>query len=72
MKLREKRRMTEKWLLANYRFMNLRALERAIKCPRGILQKYVMYDIKIPEKWIDPLYILIKKIVIFDTLKEVV
>ncbi len=43
--------MVKKWLTENERFLNYRSLEREIKSPRGIIQK-----------WVNELYYLIKKI----------
>ena len=54
--------LLKNWLMENNRFINYRSLEREINCPRGIIQKWVKYDMKIPEKWIDPIYGLIIKI----------
>ncbi len=54
--------MVKKWLSENEKFINYRSLEREINSPRGIIQKWVKYDFKIPQKWINKLYPLIKKI----------
>ncbi|WP_298541897.1 hypothetical protein [uncultured Aquimarina sp.] len=48
--------------MENERFFNYRSLEREIKSPKGIIQKWVKYDFKIPQKWINELYHLINKI----------
>lgn len=54
--------LLKNWLIENNGFINYRSLEREINCPRGIIQKWVEYDMKIPEKWINPLYSLIENI----------
>lgn len=54
--------MVRKWLIDNEKFINYRSLEREINAPRGIIQKWIKYDFKMPEKWIDKLHPLIKRI----------
>ncbi len=55
--------IVKNWLIENKNFINYRSLEREINCPRGIIQKWVVYDFDIPEKWINPLYYLIRNII---------
>jgi hypothetical protein len=54
--------MVKSWLIENKNFINYRSLEREINCAKGIIQKWVIYDFDIPEKWINPLHHLIKNI----------
>jgi hypothetical protein len=59
------RKRVEKWLLNNHRYINITALEKEISGPKGLVQKFVKYDKKINDKWIDPLYDVIKKFTSF-------
>ncbi len=54
------RKRVEKWLVSNHRYINITAIEKEISAPKGLVQKFVKYDKKIHDKWIEPLYSVIK------------
>ena len=60
--LANKRRRVEGWLLKNHTLINFTAIEKQIDAPKGLVQKFVKYNKKINDKWIEPLYIVIRDI----------
>ncbi len=60
--LSKNRKRVEKWLINNQRFINITGIEKEISAPKGLVQKYIKYDKKINDKWINPLHGIIKKI----------
>ncbi|SHJ22155.1 hypothetical protein [Aquimarina spongiae] len=60
------RKRVEKWLLNNHRYINITAIEKEISAPKGLVQKFVKYDKKINDKWIDPLFVVIKRFTTFN------
>ncbi|GAA4271106.1 hypothetical protein U6A24_04335 [Aquimarina gracilis] len=60
------RKRVEKWLLKNQRYINITAIEKEISAPKGLIQKFVKYDKKINDKWIDPLFMVIKGFTSFN------
>ncbi|MCK8521847.1 hypothetical protein M0D21_09735 [Aquimarina sp. D1M17] len=60
-KQQNNRKRVEKWLLNNHRYINITAIEKEISAPKGLVQKFVKYDKKINDKWIDPLSGIIKR-----------
>lgn len=65
-KLKNNRKRVEKWLISNQRFINITGIEKEISAPKGLVQKFIKYDKKINDKWIDPLHGVIKKITSFS------
>lgn len=66
-KIRNNRKRVEKWLIANQKYINITAIEKEISAPKGLIQKFVKYDKKINDKWIDPLSSVIKRFTSFKT-----
>lgn len=64
-KIKNNRKRVEKWLLDNQKYINITAIEKEISAPKGLVQKFVKYDKKINDKWIDPLYSVIKQFTSF-------
>ncbi|WP_103071916.1 hypothetical protein [Aquimarina sediminis] len=64
-KIQNNRKRVEKWLVNNQRYINITAIEKEISAPKGLIQKFVKYDKKINDKWIDPLYNVIKRFTSF-------
>ncbi len=60
--LSKNRKRVEKWLLNNQRFINITGIEKEISAPKGLVQKFIKYDKKINDKWINPLHDVVKKI----------
>ncbi len=60
------RKRVEKWLIKNHKYINITAIEKEISAPKGLVQKFVKYDKKINDKWISPLYTVIKKFTSFN------
>ncbi|MEW7289622.1 hypothetical protein [Aquimarina sp. 2304DJ70-9] len=50
---KDKRNQIERWIMSNYHFLNLSAIERELGIPKGTLQKFYKYDRKLDYKWID-------------------
>ena len=65
-KRQKDRKRVEKWLLNNHRYINITAIEKEISAPKGLVQKFVKYDKKINDKWIDPLFVVIKRFTTFN------
>ncbi|MDY8134244.1 hypothetical protein [Aquimarina sp. 2201CG5-10] len=59
------RKRLERWLIENQRFINITGIEKEISAPKGLLQKFIKYDKKINDKWIDPLHTVVKEITTF-------
>ncbi len=64
-KIQNNRKRVEKWLLNNHKYINITAIEKEISAPKGLVQKFVKYDKKINDKWINPLYHVIKRFTSF-------
>ncbi|WP_103865671.1 hypothetical protein [Aquimarina sp. I32.4] len=64
-KTQNNRKRVEKWLINNQKYINITALEKEISAPKGLIQKFIKYDKKIHDKWIDPLYGVIKQFISF-------
>ncbi len=60
------RKRVEKWLINNHRYINITAIEKEIAAPKGLVQKFVKYDKKINDKWIEPLFGVIKRFTSFN------
>ncbi|RZT00100.1 hypothetical protein [Aquimarina brevivitae] len=60
-KKRNHRKRVERWLLKNQKFINITAIEKEIDAPKGLIQKFIKYDKKIKDKWIDPIYAVIQR-----------
>ena len=65
-KKRNNRKRVEKWLLKNQKFINITAMEKEISAPKGLIQKFVKYDKKIQDKWIDPIHNVIENFTTFS------
>ncbi|WP_025742336.1 hypothetical protein [Aquimarina pacifica] len=65
-KTKNNRKRVEKWLLNNQKYINITAIEKEISAPKGLVQKFVKYDKKINDKWIEPLYMVIKEFTSFN------
>ncbi len=65
-KILNNRKRVEKWLVKNHKYINITALEKEISAPKGLVQKFVKYDKKINDKWINPLYSIIKRFTSFN------
>ncbi|MBQ4820485.1 hypothetical protein [Aquimarina sp. MMG016] len=61
-RLAKDRKRVERWLLKNQKFINITGIEKEITAPKGLVQKFIKYDKKINDKWIDPLHTVIKEI----------
>ncbi len=59
------RKRVENWLIKNHRYINITAIEKEISAPKGLVQKFVKYDKKINDDWIDQLYGVIKSFTAF-------
>ena len=64
--LAKSRKRVERWLMNNQRFINITGIEKEISAPKGLIQKYIKYDKKINDKWIDPIHGVIKNITSFS------
>lgn len=64
--LDKKRKRVEKWLIDNKAFINITGIEKDMSAPKGLIQKYIKYDKKINDKWIEPIHDVIKKITSFS------
>ncbi|MEW7280093.1 hypothetical protein ABW636_15975 [Aquimarina sp. 2201CG1-2-11] len=64
-KTKNNRKRVEKWLRNNQKYINITAIEKEISAPKGLVQKYIKYNKKINDKWIDPLYSVIKQFTTF-------
>ena len=64
-KTKNNRKRVERWLLNNQKYINITAIEKEISAPKGLVQKYIKYNKKINDKWIDPLYSVIKQFTTF-------
>ncbi len=64
--LEKNRKRVEKWLLSNQRFINITGIEKEISAPKGLVQKFIKYDKKINDKWINPLHEVVKEITSFS------
>ncbi|AXT63134.1 hypothetical protein D1816_23245 [Aquimarina sp. AD10] len=65
-KRQNSRKRVEKWLIRNQQYINITAIEKEISAPKGLIQKFVKYDKKINDKWIDPLFAVIKNFTSFN------
>ncbi len=65
-KRQNNRKRVEKWLVNNHRYINITAIEKEISAPKGLVQKFVKYDKKINDKWIEPLFMVIKSFTSFN------
>ncbi|GAA4112008.1 hypothetical protein GCM10022393_10150 [Aquimarina addita] len=64
--LEKSRKRVEKWLMNNKAFINITGIEKHISAPKGLVQKFIKYDKKINDKWIEPLHGVIKEISSFS------
>ncbi len=64
-KTQNNRKRVEKWLRNNQKYINITAIEKEIAAPKGLVQKFIKYNKKINDKWIDPLYGVIKQFTTF-------
>lgn len=64
--LEKSRKRVEKWLMSNKAFINITGIEKQISAPKGLVQKFIKYDKKINDKWIEPLHGVIKEISSFS------
>ncbi|GAA0725411.1 hypothetical protein [Aquimarina litoralis] len=64
--LKKNRKRVEKWLISNQKFINITGIEKEISAPKGLVQKFIKYDKKINDKWIEPLHGVLKKISTFS------
>lgn len=62
MKEKIKRKKVEKWLKENECYINITGIEKSLKAPKGLIQKWIKYNKKMNDKWIDPIDSQIKKI----------
>ena len=65
-KRQNNRKRVERWLIKNQKYINITAIEKEISAPKGLVQKFIKYDKKINDKWIDPLYLVIKRFTTFN------
>ncbi|AXT56295.1 hypothetical protein J8L88_12140 [Aquimarina sp. MMG015] len=64
--LQKNRKRVEKWLINNQNFINITGIEKEISAPKGLVQKFIKYDKKINDKWINPLHEVLKRIATFS------
>ncbi|WP_378177507.1 hypothetical protein [Aquimarina sp. SS2-1] len=64
--LQKNRKRVEKWLISNQKFINITGIEKEISAPKGLVQKFIKYDKKINDKWINPLHDVLKRIATFS------
>ncbi|SEL93450.1 hypothetical protein SAMN04487910_3634 [Aquimarina amphilecti] len=64
--LQKNRKRVEKWLISNQNFINITGIEKEISAPKGLVQKFIKYDKKINDKWINPLHEVLKRIATFS------
>jgi len=64
--LQKNRKRVEKWLINNQKFINITGIEKEISAPKGLVQKFIKYDKKINDKWINPLHEVLKRIAAFS------
>ncbi|MBW1296819.1 hypothetical protein [Aquimarina litoralis] len=64
--LQKNRKRVEKWLISNQKFINITGIEKEISAPKGLVQKFIKYDKKINDKWIEPLHGVLKRISTFS------
>ncbi|RKN06425.1 hypothetical protein D7035_20970 [Aquimarina sp. AD1] len=64
--LQKNRKRVEKWLINNQNFINIIGFEKEISAPKGLVQKFIKYDKKINDKWINPLHEVLKRIATFS------
>ncbi|WP_299257542.1 hypothetical protein [uncultured Aquimarina sp.] len=64
--LQKNRKRVEKWLISNQDFINITGIEKEISAPKGLVQKFIKYDKKINDKWINPLHEVLKRIATFS------
>ncbi|MHA7058382.1 hypothetical protein ACWGOQ_0014255 [Aquimarina sp. M1] len=64
--LKKNRKRVEKWLISNQKFINITGIEKEISAPKGLVQKFIKYDKKINDKWINPLHEVLKRIATFS------
>ena len=64
--LQKNRKRVEKWLINNQNFINITGIEKEISAPKGLVQKFIKYDKKINDKWINPLHGVLKRIAAFS------
>ncbi|MFD2565191.1 hypothetical protein [Aquimarina rubra] len=64
--LQKNRKRVEKWLISNQKFINITGIEKEISAPKGLVQKFIKYDKKINDKWINPLHEVLKRIATFS------
>lgn len=62
MQLKTKRRKVENWLKSRSEFINITGIEKSLNSPKGLVQKFIKYDRKIHDKYIESLYDRIKMI----------
>jgi len=64
--LLKERKRVERWLIKNQNFINITGIEKQITAPKGLVQKFIKYDKKINDKWINPLHGVLKEISSFS------
>jgi len=64
--LQKTRKRVEKWLIKNQNFINITGIEKEISAPKGLVQKFIKYDKRINDKWINPLHDVLKSIATFS------
>ena len=51
-KIDKARKRVERWLLTNKDFINMTGIEKEIGAPKGLIQKFIKYNVKIKDHWI--------------------
>jgi len=64
--LQKNRKRVEKWLINNQKFINITGIEKEISAPKGLIQKFIKYDKKINDKWINPIHGVLKRVTNFS------
>ncbi len=61
-RIKNNRKRVEKWLIANQDMLNVNAIERKLGLPKGLIQKFLKYDTKIHDKWINSVHDFLKEL----------
>jgi len=56
MTVKNKRKKIENWLVKNKKTINITGFEKSINAPKGLIQKFIKYDVPINDKHIDAIY----------------
>ena len=51
-KIEKARKRVERWLLRNKDYINMTGIEKDIGAPKGLIQKFIKYGVKIKDPWV--------------------